>query len=93
MNRINLEQDIKPLSEFRAHAAALLEQIHQTKRPLVITQHGKSAGVVLDVGVYESLMERLEVLNDIQLAEQEIREGKTIDNETARTMLLAELEQ
>jgi len=37
MNRIKLDEDIKPLSEFRAKVSQYIEQIHKTKRPLLIT--------------------------------------------------------
>lgn len=40
MQRVLLDQDIKPLSEFRTNAAAFIKQVQTTKRPLVITTHG-----------------------------------------------------
>ena len=49
MDIINLEEDIRPLSEFRAHAASFVEHVKKTGRPLVLTQYGKSAVVLLDV--------------------------------------------
>lgn len=62
MSRFRLEDDIKPLSEFRANVAGFLGQLHRTKRPIVITQHGKSAAVLMDVSEYERLLDRLESL-------------------------------
>ncbi len=61
MPRIQLEQDIKPLSEFRANVGSCIQQVHTTHRPLVITQHGKSAAVLVDVAEYGALMERIEL--------------------------------
>lgn len=43
MDSINIVEDIKPLSEFRANTATLVKHIKKTGRPLVLTQHGKSA--------------------------------------------------
>lgn len=76
MQRILLDQDIKPLSEFRANAAAFIKHVQTTKRPLVITTHGKSAAVLLDVVEYETLVEKSEVLQDIHTAERQLEEGK-----------------
>jgi len=45
-----IDEDIRPMSEVRAGIASFLKQIHDTKRPLVITQHGKGVAVMLDVG-------------------------------------------
>ena len=76
MRQINIENDIKPLSEFRANAANFVKQIKDTKRPLVLTQHGKSAAVLLDVAAYQSLLDEIELLQEIQIAEKQISEGK-----------------
>ena len=45
MHRIQLDKDIQPLSEFRSKVATYIEQVHNTKRPLLITQNGKSSAV------------------------------------------------
>jgi prevent-host-death family protein len=76
MKRINLNQDIKPLTEFRANVAAFVQKVRKTKRPLVITQHGRSSAVLLGVEEYESLIEKIEILQDIQLSEKQINEGQ-----------------
>lgn len=59
MKRIDLENDIRPLSEFRANTASLVRQVKKTGRPLVLTQHGKSTVVLLDVSHYQSLISSL----------------------------------
>ena len=91
MQRILLDQDIKPLSEFRANAAAFIKQVQATKRPMVITSHGKSAAVLLDVAEYEDLLERNEVLQDIHMAEQQLQEGKGISHKEAKKRILGSL--
>ncbi len=58
MSRIHLDQDIQPLSEFRAGVASFIKQINETRRPLVITQRGKGVAVVLDVAEYEAMQEK-----------------------------------
>ena len=88
MRRIFLDQDIKPLSEFRAGAAKCIAGLRESKRPLVITRRGKSAAVVLDVGVYEGLLEKLELLQDVQTAKQQIEAGREISHEAARDQVL-----
>ncbi|HWR01685.1 MAG TPA: type II toxin-antitoxin system Phd/YefM family antitoxin [Chlorobaculum sp.] len=63
MDRIDLENDIRPLSEFRANTASLVTQVRKTGRPLVLTQHGKSAVVLLDVRLYQSMLSACEQLS------------------------------
>lgn len=91
MRALKVDRDIKPLSEFRSHTAACLQQVHETGRPIVITQHGRGAAVVINVQEYERLLERVELLQDIVTAETEIKEGKGIDHETAKRRLLERL--
>jgi len=80
MHKINYESDIKPLSEFRANAAGFVKQVKESKRPLIITQHGKSSAVLVDVAEYQALIEKLEVLQEVQIAEQQIVDGKYLTN-------------
>ncbi len=86
MQRIELDKDVKPISEFRANATTLLDQVGKTKRPLVITQHGKSAAILMDVKEYEALIEKIELLTDIAAAEDDIKSGRLVpqDNVKAR---------
>jgi antitoxin YefM len=87
MRRLNLEQDIKPLSEFRANTAFLVKQVKETRRPLIITQHGKSSAVLLDVKEYQSMLDKIEILQDVHLAKKQIDAGEGIEHSKAQNML------
>ena len=91
MRRVNLDEDIRPLSEFRANAASFVQQVHQTKRPLVITHRGRSAAVLLDVAEYEGLLEKIELLQDVHQAEREIKENKGKSHSDAKKYILSSL--
>jgi prevent-host-death family protein len=91
MSRIHFDQDIQPLSEFRAGVASFIKQINETRRPLVITQRGKGVAVVLDVAEYEAMQEKIELLEEVQKAELQIASGKGITNSDARAQILAKL--
>ncbi|MCK6619090.1 MAG: type II toxin-antitoxin system Phd/YefM family antitoxin [Calditrichaceae bacterium] len=93
MRRIQIDEDIKPLSEFRANATALIRRISQTKRPLIITQKGKSAAVILDVAQYEALLDKLELLQDLAAAEKQISEGRIYDHEEAKKKVIESVKQ
>ena len=87
MRRIHLDEDIKSLSEFRTKAASLIQHVRDTKRPLVLTQHGQSAVVLMDVKEYEKLIERLELLADIRLAEEQLSRGEGLDHSDVKSAL------
>jgi prevent-host-death family protein len=78
MGSFSFVQDIQPLSTFRGNVTGFIKQVQDTHRPLVITNHGRSAAVLLDVIKYEEIMERLELLQDIHLAESQLADGKGV---------------
>ncbi|MCX6151941.1 MAG: type II toxin-antitoxin system Phd/YefM family antitoxin [Ignavibacteriales bacterium] len=80
MYRIQLDKDIQPLSEFRSKVAFYFDKVKKTKRPLIITQNGKSAAILLDVSEYEAMIDKIEVLEDIKLAEGQINNGLQISH-------------
>lgn len=91
MSSIRISEDVRPLSEFRANAAAFVEQVQTTQRPIVLTQHGRGAAVLLDVMEYERLVERAEVLEDIRVAEEQIARGEGIEHDAAEQQILARI--
>ncbi len=93
MRRLIIDQDIRPMSEFRSGVASFIKQVHETKRPLVITQHGKGVGVLLDVAEYEAMQEKIELLEDIQTSITQLNEGKGVDHKEAKKIVLSRLEQ
>ena len=88
MPRLRIDKDIRSMSEFRTGIASFLRQVHDTKRPLIITQHGKGAAVLLDVGEYESMQEKIELLKDIQISVSQIENGEGIEHQNAKEMIL-----
>jgi prevent-host-death family protein len=88
MRRVKVNEDIRPMSEFRTGIASFLKQIHDTKRPLIITQHGKGVAVLLDAGEYEAMQEKIELLQDIQTSISQIEGGQGVDHKQARATVL-----
>ena len=66
--RVCPSQDVRPVTEFRAHASAFLDQIRVTRRAMILTQHGRSAAVLLDVSLYEELLGELAMLRETRPA-------------------------
>ena len=87
MLRIALDADIHPVSDLRSNFSSLIDQVHNTKRPIVITQHGRSAAVLLDVSEYERMIDKFELINDIETATKQIDEGRGIAHEKVRKHL------
>ena len=85
--RAKLAEDVTPVTDFRTKAADLLQKIKRTRRPLILTQHGRSAAVVEDVSEYESRLERLELLEAIVRGLQAAEKGDLIHHKEAMRQL------
>lgn len=88
MQRLRINDDIKPLSEIRTGIANYIRQVHDTKRPIIITQHGKSVAVLMGSVEYEAMQEKIELLTDIQESLSQIGNGQGIDHGKAMEMVL-----
>ena len=91
MPRVRLARDIRPVTDFRANAAAVIEQVQSTKRPVILTQHGRSAAVLLDVEAYEDLLDQLALLRDVQEAEEQVAARRGAAHRTVAKRLRAHL--
>ena len=88
MQRLKIDQDIKPLSEVRIGIAGYIKQVRDTKRPVVITQHGKGVAVLLDASEYENMQERIELLTDVQTSLGQLASGHGITHVDAKNKVL-----
>ena len=91
MSALRPSSDVLPVTEFRANTSGMLGRLHATKRPVVLTQHGRSAAVVMDVSVYEGMLDEIAILRDIRIAEEQIARGEGIPHEEVVARLRAKL--
>lgn len=89
MSQIQLDQDIRSLSDFRANAASYIERVKSKRRPLVLTQHGKSSAVLIDVEDYQKLLDKIQLLEEISTARKELGNGEGISQEEFFSQLRA----
>ena len=82
--RIEIDQDIQPLSEFRKHAADFIDRIKKQKRSIVLTQHGKSAAVLVNVSVYQRMVDKLDLMEELIEAERQIARGEVVSHDEAK---------
>jgi len=93
MSRVRVDEDIRPLSEFRAGVATFIKQLQETRRPMVLTRRGRGVAVLMDASEYDRLQERLEVLEEVYRAEEQIASGQGIAHEDAKARVLSSLDR
>ncbi len=91
MPRLKPSRDIQPITEFRANAAHFIEQVQETGTPVILTHHGRSAAVLLDIESYEAMTDELALLRDVREAEAQVAAGKGATHAAVAKRLRARL--
>lgn len=55
MKHIKFSEDVVPLGEFKAQASRILRHLNDTNRPVLITQNGKPAAVLITAEEFDRL--------------------------------------
>ena len=71
--------NIIPVSDLRKDAAKILKRVGDSKEPVVITQRGRAAAVLLSVEAYERSERDRELLRLLAKGEKEIEAGEGYD--------------
>lgn len=53
----DIKRDIQAMTTFRRNPAKFMKHLKETKRPLVLTVHGKAEAVVQDAEAYQRLLD------------------------------------
>jgi len=71
--------DMLAVTDLRQDAAAALKRLRASKQPLVITQRGRAAAVMLSIETYERGEHERRLLKLLARGEREIAAGKGYD--------------
>ena len=88
MNPIQVSQDIVPLGDFKSQASRILRRLREKDRPIIITQYGKPAAVLLTPQEFDRLTERQRFVDAVQEGLQDSAAGRVIDDVELRLDLL-----
>lgn len=84
--------EIVPVSDLRQGAASVLKKLRGSNAPVVVTQRGRAAAVILSVEEYERKERDLEILRLLARGEKEIAAGEGTDLEDVMSEAAALLE-
>lgn len=87
MRDVNVSDGIVPLGEFKAKAAQILRDLGDNGEPLVITQNGRPAAVVLSPAAFEGLRERHRLLEGVARGIADANAGRVVDDKLVREWL------
>ena len=76
--KMNLKEDIKPISYIKTNAADMLKRVNETHNPLIITQNGEAKAVLLDTESYQSMVNSIGILKLLSESEKDIEKGNVL---------------
>ena len=68
--------ELVPVTDLRQDVAAVLRKVQASREPLVITQRGRAAAVLLSMEAYEQREKERQLLELLAVGEKEIAAGK-----------------
>ena len=71
--------NIVPITDLRQDATTIVKRVTGSREPLVITQRGRAAVVMVSVEDYEQSQRELELLRFLARGQKEIETGKGYD--------------
>jgi len=78
---------VELVTTLKRQATRILADLHETKEPVLITEHGKPSAYLVDVNDYEFMQQRMEILEGIARGEKAILESRTLSNEEAKAKM------
>jgi antitoxin YefM len=87
MKPISIASDIVPIAEFKAGISKWFKSIQKAGHPLIITQNGKPAGVLLSPGDYDELVYKKAFLDSVGKGILDAESGKVYSTKELKAEL------
>ena len=68
--------DLVPVTDLRQDATAVLKKVSVSRDPMIITQRGRAAAVLMSVAAYERSQNATDILRMLMNCERETSSGK-----------------
>jgi prevent-host-death family protein len=66
----------KLVTTLKRQATKILAELHDSKEPVLITEHGQPSAYLVDVQDYEMMKDRMEILDGIARGETAVLENR-----------------
>lgn len=72
------------VTTLKRQATRILADLHQSKDPILITEHGTPSAYLVDVSMFELMQDRMGILESIARGERAILENRTLTQSDAK---------
>ena len=81
MKPIHVAEDIVSLSDFKNHASKMLRRVQTSRRPIVITQNGKPAGVLISPAEFDHLSDKNRFIKAVEKGLDDVSHGRVLTDQ------------
>jgi len=78
---------VELVTTLKRQATSILASLHESREPVLITEHGKPSAYLVDVEDFEFMQKRMRMLEGIARGERAVLEKKTFTQEEAKERL------
>jgi prevent-host-death family protein len=75
---------IELVTTLKRQATKILAELHDSKEPVLITEHGQPSAYLIDVNDYEMMQNRILILEGIARGETAIKDNRTYTQAEAK---------
>ena len=75
---------IELVTNLKRQATKILADLHESKEPVLITEHGRPSAYLLDVDDYENIQSRMKILEGIARGETAVLENRVLSHTDAK---------
>lgn len=75
---------IELVTTLKRQATKILSELHETKEPILITEHGKPSAYLVDVEDFEMMQTRMTILDGLARGETAYQEGRIFSHSKAK---------
>lgn len=75
---------VELVTTLKRQATKILAELHSSKEPVLITEHGQPSAYLVDVDDYEFMQQRMAILEGVARGEQGIKNGHLFSNQEAK---------
>lgn len=87
MKQLNISSDIVPIGEFKSSLSKWFKNVRNTGQPLVITQNGRPAGVLLSPSEYDDLVYKKHFVDSVNRGLSDVESGNVYSTKELRNEL------
>lgn len=77
MSQMSPSEDIRSITDLKRSTREILDHLHATGRPVILTVNGRADSVLIDVRVYEKHLKAGNLAKLIAPAERDMEKGRT----------------